>query len=305
MIKKILTSKITRVIFSLILIYIAFRRVDFLSLLKELSMVSIGSVVMILIYMSVSMLLGGCRWSVLVLDKVRFRDILYFTKASYIGGFYGLFFPTTVAGDLLKWTSLKKRYPEISKTKLASTALVDRVIGFSAFSVIALLALIAGKLMGYKFPEVLLWLFLGINAGLLVFFTLINVFNFDNFFKKIKYGEKLLEIIFLLKKENKKKILLSFLISVFSEPIWMGQTWLVSQALGGGLSLMSVFIFMPIISLILVLPISWAGFGAREQLFLYFFGQLGVTPEKILAVSTLNGVIGILNSLLGGVFLGL
>jgi hypothetical protein len=92
---------------------------------------------------------------------------------------------------------------------------------------------------------------------------------------------------------------------VFSEPIWMGQTWLVSQALGGGLSLMSVFIFMPIISLILVLPISWAGFGAREQLFLYFFGQLGVTPEKILAVSTLNGVIGILNSLLGGVFLGL
>jgi hypothetical protein len=60
---------------------------------------------------------------------------------------------------------------------------------------------------------------------------------------------------------------------------------------------------MPIISLILVLPISWAGFGARENLFLIFFGQLGYPTEKLLLVSTFGGIMGILNALIGGLVL--
>ena len=46
-----------------------------------------------------------------------------------------------------------------------------------------------------------------------------------------------------------------------------------------------------------------AGFGAREQLYLFFFSQTGAFAEKILLMSTFSGVMGILGSLIGGLML--
>ena len=222
------------------------------------------------------MFLGGLRWGILVLGKVKFGDVLAFTRATYAGCFYSLFFPSSVGGDLLKWTSLLKKYPEISKLKLAGTALIDRVIGFSAFSVTALIALIVGKLLKYQFPDVLFWLFLGINVALIIFYGLVFSLDFEKLLglstssRFSNFFNKLLEIVDLLKNSNKKRILSCFLLSLVAEPVWMLMTWFSSLTFRADIKLIQVFIFMPIISLILVLPISWAGFGARENLFLFF-----------------------------------
>lgn len=308
-IKTILGSRWFQMLFSAVLIFVAFRKVDVAKLFYEVSLVPKWVVLAMLAYMAFSMLIGGLRWSVLILDKVTFRDVMAFTRATYAGCFYSLFFPSSVGGDLLKWTSLLKSYPNISKLKLAGTALIDRVIGFSAFVTAAMLALGAGKLLNYQFPDVIFWLFSGITLALIVFYVL--VFSLD--FEKIvsltkhlwfsKYLNKLLEIIDLLKNGNKKRILICYLISMVAEPVWMMITWFSSLAVGANIKLLHVFIFMPIISLILVLPISWAGFGARENLFLLFFSQLGVSSEKLLLVSAFGGILGILNALIGGLVL--
>ena len=52
--------------------------------------------------------------------------------------------------------------------------------------------------------------------------------------------------------------------------------------------------------MILVLPISFAGFGAREQLFLLFFSNANTSTEGILLTSAFLGIMGIINSLFGG-----
>jgi len=301
--KVVLGSKLAQLLISGLLVYVAFRKVDVVKLLGEVHQAPWWAVVAILVYMGFSMLIGGIRWSILVLGKAKLRDVLAFTRATYAGCFYSLFFPTSVAGDFLKWTSLLKQYPEISKLKLAGTAIVDRVIGFSAFSMAALIALIAGKILKYSFPGILLWLFLGINAGLVVFYALVFYIDFEKILSKYSFLKRILEVVDLLKNSNKKRILICYLISLLSEPIWMMMTWFSSLIFGAGINLMQVLIFMPIISLILVLPISWAGFGARENLFLVFFGQLGFSTEKLLLVSTFTGIMGILNSLLGGLML--
>jgi len=299
----VLSSKWFQLLFSAILIFVAFRKVDVGRLVADISLVPWWVVILLLAYMFISMLIGGVRWGVLVLGKLNWFDVLAFTRATYAGGFYSLFFPSSVGGDLLKWTSLMKKYPDISKLKLAGTALIDRVIGFSAFSVVALMSLILGKSLKYQFPEILFWLFLGINLSLVVFYTLVFSLDFEKIFGRFKFLKKLLEIVDLLKNSNKKRILICFFISVFCEPLWMATTWFISLVFGGGLNLLQVLIFMPIISLVLVLPISWAGFGARENLYLIFFGQLGVPAEKLLLISAFGGVMGILNSLLGGLIL--
>lgn len=298
--KKILTSKITRYLFSIILLYFAFRKVNILALSKELISVPWWTVPALLAYLSIAMFIGGWRWSSLVLDRVTLKDVLRFTKATYLGGFYGLFFPTPFAGDLIKWTTLLKNYPNVSKIKLAGTVLIDRVIGFSALCLVALISLVVGKLAGYNFPNYLWWVFVLINLGLVVFYVLAFVIDFEKIIGKFKRLEKLAEIVGLLRRANKKDLILVFLLCLVSEPLWMATTWFIALIFGLDLHLLEVLIFMPVIALILVLPISVAGFGARETLFVYFFSQLGLPVDKILAVSTFNGILGIFGSLIGG-----
>lgn len=288
---------------SLLLIYFAFRKADLSKLLSNLSTVSWQLVLFLILLSSISMLIGGLRWAILVLGRAKISDIFVFTKAAFTGSFYSLFFPSSVGGDLLKWTTLLRKYPQISKLKLAGTALIDRVIGFSAFTLLALMSLILGKMLSYDFPDILFWLFLGINIILIVFYVMVFSFDFEKIASKHKFLNKLLEIVDLLKNSNKKRIIICFLISLLAQPFWMMISWYLFISLGIDIKLIQVFIFMPIISLILILPISWAGFGARENLYVYFLAPLGYSIEKLLFVSTFSGVIGILMALMGGLML--
>ena len=303
--KSIWQSKIFRIGLSMILLYFAFRKVNITNLGKELILVSPWATVGLLGYLGLVMILGAWRWSLLALEKVGFSDVMAFAKATYVGSFYSLFFPTAVAGDLLKWTSLTKKYPQVHKLRLAGTALIDRLIGFTAFSLEALIALIIGKSSGYQFPNYIMWLFVGINCGLVVFYCLAYLVNFPVIFEKNKHLSKLSELAELLRSGNKKRLFSCLAISVIAEPAWMVWSYFIAKLFGIPLTLIQIFIFMPVIALILVLPISFAGFGAREQLFLYFFGQLGIPVEKILAMSTFSGVLGIISSLIGGLLLWL
>lgn len=288
---------------SALLIYFAFRKADLPQLWSNLASVSWQLVTVLVLLNIISMLIGGLRWAILVLGRANLKDVLIFTKASFTGSFYALFFPSSVGGDLLKWTTLLKNYPQISKLKLAGTALIDRVIGFSAFSLMAMISLILGKILKYQFPDILFWLFLGINIALIIFYLFVFRLNFEKMAGKYKFLNKLLEIVDLLKNSNKKRIILCFLISMLAQPFWMMISWYLFNSLGIDLKLIQVFIFMPIISLILILPISWAGFGARENLYLYFLVPLGYSAEKLLFASTFSGVMGILMALLGGLML--
>lgn len=301
--KKVLFSRWARMFLSALLIYFAFRKADLPQLWSNLASVSWQLVTVLVLLNIISMLIGGLRWAILVLGRANLKDILIFTKASFTGSFYSLFFPSSVGGDLLKWTTLLKNYPQISKLKLAGTALIDRVIGFSAFSLMAMISLILGKILKYQFPGILFWLFLGINIALIIFYLFVFRLNFEKMAGKYKFLNKLLEIVDLLKNSNKKRIILCFLISMLAQPFWMMISWYLFNSLWIDLKLIQVFIFMPIISLILTLPISWAGFGARENLYLYFLVPLGYSAEKLLFASTFSGVMGILMALLGGLML--
>jgi len=301
--KKVLFSRWARMFLSALLIYFAFRKADLPQLWSNLASVSWQLITVLVLLNIISMLIGGLRWAILVLGGANLKDILIFTKASFTGSFYSLFFPSSVGGDLLKWTTLLKNYPQISKLKLAGTALIDRVIGFSAFSLMAMISLILGKILKYQFPGILFWLFLGINIALIIFYLFVFRLNFEKMAGKYKFLNKLLEIVDLLKNSNKKRIILCFLISMLAQPFWMMISWYLFNSLWIDLKLIQVFIFMPIISLILTLPISWAGFGARENLYLYFLVPLGYSAEKLLFASTFSGVMGILMALLGGLML--
>ena len=303
MVKKVLGSKVLRLVFSVTLLYFAFRKIDMGLLLVDLTKVPIWFVVAMVAYMFLGILMGAVRWSWLLLEKPRWRDFLFFTKVNYIGGFYSLFLSSALGGDLFKWLHLKKRYKDLTKTQLASSVVIDRVIGLSAFAVVAFCMMILGRLTGFVFPEFLFWFFMALSGGVVIFYGLVFWFDFDKYFSRYKILRRVLQVMEILKKGNKKRIVMALGISMIGQILWTLPIWFFSLIFGAGMSLLSVYVLVPIINLILVLPISVAGFGAREQLFVYFFAPLGIAEEKILLVSTFGGVMGILNALLGGLLM--
>jgi uncharacterized membrane protein YbhN (UPF0104 family) len=61
--------------------------------------------------------------------------------------------------------------------------------------------------------------------------------------------------------------------------------YLIALSLGVRVSLWYFFLFVPIISFLLVLPVSLSGLGVREGGYVYLFSQAGVSAPLALTMS--------------------
>ena len=60
-------------------------------------------------------------------------------------------------------------------------------------------------------------------------------------------------------------------------------------------------IFMPVITLISMIPISLNGMGLRENAFVSLFGAVGVLSASSLAMGVLSSLVIVLSSIPGGI----
>lgn len=302
--KKIFSSRIFRIIISLILIYLAFRKVNIIHLIEGLKSIPIWFVVANIFYGIFTTALSSYRWSLFLVEKPNLKDVWNFTKAGYIGAFYTLFSPTGAAADLWKWVPLINNYPDLTKGRLMASVVMDRIIGTSAFITVGFIAIVIGKFTNFVFPAYLFWMFLFLFLGVIFFNLLVFNLDFSKFLPKSRFLQKVIKLLVLFKQESKSKLFYGLFVAFLIEFSWIIPVWVIGLVVGAeGLTLLPVFMFMPIIALLLILPISIGGFGGREFLFLFFFSQIGVADEKILLTSTFIGIMGIINTLFGGLFL--
>jgi uncharacterized membrane protein YbhN (UPF0104 family) len=78
--------------------------------------------------------------------------------------------------------------------------------------------------------------------------------------------------------------------------------WLLSQAIGGLMTLPTILLFNPLIALVLMIPISIGGLGVNQAAFPFFYNLARVPADHSLAVSLLMQAVIVLGSLPGGVF---
>jgi uncharacterized membrane protein YbhN (UPF0104 family) len=76
----------------------------------------------------------------------------------------------------------------------------------------------------------------------------------------------------------------------------------IGEALGADLPPQYYMIFVPLTSLVLILPISFAGLGVREGTYVFLFSQAGMAQEVALSLSLLVYALGTVSpGLVGGV----
>jgi glycosyltransferase 2 family protein len=92
------------------------------------------------------------------------------------------------------------------------------------------------------------------------------------------------------------------LLSICAQLFGLVLIWLILRDLGANVSFVDVVVVAPVVLILLVLPISVAGWGLREGLFVLGFGLLNVPEDVALAASIVYGLINLVASLIGGVF---
>jgi uncharacterized protein (TIRG00374 family) len=253
-----------------------------------------------LVFLLSGSLVRAYRWGALVwaLDvKVSWWRLvgLYF-----VGAFFGQFLPTGVGGDAVKMYELSRDDHKASAA--ISSVLVDRFLGLFVLFAMALVSLVGGyRLVEPKVRFLIAVVFAGslLGVGLVAQRTWIESWGQRLGIGRLLGQAKILrELYESLHQYGTAALLKATAASVVWNLILVLGYYLLAVAVGIHLSLWHFFLFVPIISALLLIP-SLGGLGIREASTTILFVQAGVSEPKAVALALAYDITLLITELIG------
>ncbi len=250
------------------------------------------------------------RWQ-LLLSAQGIKVPLSSLLGSYmVGTFFNNFLPTTIGGDTVRACDTI-RYSH-SGVKSFTVVLVERLTGVIALVIIATLALfIEIKIVG-NIP--LIWLSVLVLLVMISGIVLVihprvaekigGIFNLP-LLNKIKAKAKEAHQAVIVYKKEKKKFWGNMVYALLLQINVILHYYLISVALGLPIIPMHFFLIIPIITVILMVPVSINGIGVRENVFVIFLSKFGVGAADAIALSWIAYGMVVIWGVIGGLLYAL
>jgi len=289
-----------KVAVSLGLIMFLVSQVDFKEIVSILKNVDIAMTIYALILLIIQVFIGNTRWKlVLKCQKIEFdyKNLLIFF---WSGLFFNQAMPSNVGGDVIRGYYLKKRGVTLGCATLG--VLIDRLFGVLGLVLLVLVSLpFLFELIGSPIARTgILFIAFGASLALLfIFFTDKLPGDFSHL--------KIIRGFYSLSQGSRHCIyehyngLIILVISILIHLISITSVMIIAIGLGINIEWSGFLLMIPLVTLIMVIPISIAGWGVREGVMVIGFGYLGVAPEAALALSILYGLSILLVALPGGI----
>jgi glycosyltransferase 2 family protein len=276
------------------------RKLDFDVVRGRLLMLSPATVLLSIALIFCSNILATVRWKLLA-SQVGIRlGMARILRYGLIGSFFNQTLPSSVGGDGIRfWLLYRDRIP----VSLAVRSIfLDRFVGF-VFLVVPSL---------YGLPR-LLWQLLTIDprltwAGLacgVVLCVLAVTFAAQqrNRLNRYRIGRLVVQIGDDLKflPTNISSLVRVAIVSAGVPFVLFYVVWILVHQFDRTVSFLDVLTVIPVTFILLVIPISIAGWGLREGLFVAGLGLIGVSQDVALVSSVLFGLASLAASLIGGV----
>jgi glycosyltransferase 2 family protein len=223
-------------------------------------------------------------------DRPSFRHLTYLY---FVGFFANNFIPSGFGGDFVKIVSLRRSFGRGAEA--LSSVVMDRVTGLLGSAVIALVALIwnsLGHVTAVELP-VALWVLIALlSVGTPTLFLLFRwsrpldvlAGRFPKIQQLPKY-DKLEQLIETINRYPLPTLLRALLISLpFTLNLIVIQ-YFIARALSIDLPLAVFALFVPIIAMLNLLPLSFNGLGVREGIYQFLFVPIGVSTAGAIAMS--------------------
>ena len=305
MMKSAITTVAKLFITGLFFFYI-FGKIDFRQFADTLRYVHIGLLAGALLLIWIGHFICIPRWRILMRLLMPTPTFKRLCGIYYIGMFFNLTFPTIIGGDAVKIYYAGK--PSRSYTESFASVFFDRNIGMFAMMIIACCAILFYPVSVPDIPvSLVLWsVFILFVLGNIVVFTpklhrLLSVTLRKSRFEK--FADKIDNIAkaFMIIAGHPKAILQSFGLSFVNQLLGCAVVWIIALSLDIRISPVYFLIFVPVITLISMIPISLNGMGLREYSYMNLFGAIGVAGEACFALGLLCSLTIIISSLPGGV----
>jgi hypothetical protein len=247
-------------------------------------------------------LVRAYRWGVLVWALGVRVSWWRLVALYFVGAFFSLFLPTGVGGDAVKMYELSQ--DEHKAAAAISSVLVDRFLGLFVLFALALLALLGGyRLVSPEVRLLIAVVFVGslVGVALLLQRTWIEAWGrrlgLDRLLGRVKILRELYESVHLY---GPAALARATVASVAWNLMLILGNYLLGLAVGIDLSLWYYFLFVPIISAVLLIP-SVGGLGVREGGYVFLFGQVGVDQHQAFALALAYDLTLWINGLIGAV----
>lgn len=305
--KKSIINFLIRIIISFAILYILSKSIDLeesLELILKADGFWILLSVIIILFLRFILTL---RWKVVLSYLNIFYPFGKLFKINYMATSIGQVLPGGVGGDLIRGYQLNKEINQLVNT--TSSILFDRMIGIISMVVLALFSLGIAELSGFslEISNIILVFCLIFLGGLFLIPFVKNFLQKSVVFKSDKLKRKLEKIIKVLDfTTNKNQLIqlfpkifgMSMLVQIFRVILF----YCIFTSLGIQLDLIYFYIFIPLMLVITILPISIGGLGVREGALIYFFGFLNIRPELCVSAGLIFQLLQILISI-PGIFL--
>ena len=250
--------------------------------------------------------LSAWRWQVLLDFRrfgIRFMDTL---RIYFISLFFNNLLPTTVGGDMMRVAyTMKER-----RADALATVLVDRILGFVGLFIFALFAVLY-LLVESNETEFLPFMVIGLTVVILITYVFFSERAYSFFspairkMKVLKIGERINRLHEAGTEYGGAWGLISLCVaqSVIIQATLAIAPFFVLLGMGHSeVGIVSFFIYVPIINVISMIPVSLNGLGVRENSYVILFSRVGLDGEVSLAVSLVSFFVIFLFSLIGGLF---
>ena len=255
-------------------------------------------------------LLGSFQWHILLKAGGINLSFSKTFRLYFVGLFFNNFLPANVGGDAVKIYDVSKIGND--PHQVFAITLLDRIIGITGLCLLAIAAALSLRgrgsipnlniyilvFAGCITPVIAMTLNRRLSGAVKRLFGAITWWGLGSRFRAVfDHLGSFRRLRFLLVKLTLLAIVVQFM-RVLTHVA-------VGSALGIPLTLytgLSFFVFIPLLGLLMVLPISINGLGVREGMGVILFTQIGLLEEQALLVEFITYVVMIVVSLIGGLF---
>jgi uncharacterized membrane protein YbhN (UPF0104 family) len=289
-----------RILVTLALLYLALRGINFTAISTRLSQINLGWIALAVVITVVQIFIGALRWrEISELCKAPLTDLQAF-RYNMIGAFFNQTLPSSIGGDAVRLWLVNRT--GAGWRAATYSILTDRAIGLIALAIIIVASLpwSYGMIADSKGRLALVFLDFTALAGGLGFLLLGRLpWSWLKTWwptKHIHACSVIANNVIFSRRSGLKIAVLSLSVHVLAVAI----AWCAVRSISAPADFEQVFMLIPPIMLITMMPISIAGWGVREATMMVAFGYAGLAPTDGTVVSILFGAVMFIVGCAGG-----
>jgi uncharacterized protein (TIRG00374 family) len=259
------------------------------------------------VFYGAMMLVSVWRWRVLLQAQGHVAPMAQLSASYLVATFFNNFLPSNIGGDVIRIRD-SSRLTGSTTAALAIVA-IDRILGFGALYLLAVVAFVAGgssvrHLTGARAVLLGLGLFFAVLAY--VFFRpgtarrLMSLSRLDRLPWALERFETVQAAVNVYRQEL-GHVWMAFAASVALQTLVVCYYYSVARGLKIDLPLSACFMMVPLCTLVQTIPLSFNGWGIREGVFVHYFRQVGLPHDNAMAFSLVGAGLIVLLSLSGAV----